>query len=237
MKVSVARLPWVLVGIAAALEGVTVAILPYVSSMPADGPVSKPPESGLLLGYLGMLTAIVLANLAGRTAMAERLLGGALHIRNALLVSAWGGIYLALIFFFQGVFDFTPYTTLTVMLRAACSLAASTLAVLLLYRLAVRMVPVLSVRLTLGADRWQVAAVGIWTPVVLLSLYEAVALPVIEQVRQVEDYRLLAGLGLGLLAGALAATCVVAIYNGLSRVLPQARLCFLLVGEDGGAAS
>ena len=54
MKVSVARLPWILVGIAAALEGVTVAILPFVSSMPADGPVSKPPESGLLLGYLGM---------------------------------------------------------------------------------------------------------------------------------------------------------------------------------------
>ncbi len=153
MKVEISRLPWILVGISAALEGVTVAILPYVSSLPSNGPISKPPESGLLLGYIGMLTAILLVNAFGRTSISKRIAGGALHIEGAVFISLWGGLFLALIFFFQGVFDFTPYTTLTVMLRAACSLAASTLIVLLLYRVSARLVPWLSVRLAWGADK------------------------------------------------------------------------------------
>ncbi len=228
MKVEISRLPWILVGISAALEGVTVAILPYVSSLPSNGPISKPPESGLLLGYIGMLTAILLVNAFGRTSISKRITGGTLHIEGAVFVSLWGGLFLALIFFFQSVFDFTPYTTLTVMLRAACSLAASTLIVLLLYRVSVRLVPWLSVRLAWGGDKWRIEGAAIWPPVVLLSLYEAIALPIIELVRGIENDRFLAGLGLGLVAGAVATTVVVTLYNAVVRRLPGGTLSFNL---------
>ncbi len=224
MKVAIARLPWVLVGIAAALEGVTVAILPFVSSLPADGPISKPPESGLLLGYIGMLTVVLLINLVGRTPLSTRIAGGALHVERPFVVAIWGGLFLALIFFFQAIFDFTPYTTVTVMLRAACSLAASTLIVLVLYRLSAGPAPWLSVRFRWGEKTWRIVATSIWVPVVLLSLYEAVALPIIEQIRGVEENLFLAGLGYGLAAGALAGLCVVALYNLMSRRFPHLRL-------------
>lgn len=228
LKLAIARLPWVLVGIAAALEGVTVAILPFVSSLPADGPVSKPPESGLFLGYVGMLTAILLVNLFGKYLSAEKFSGRLPRIHNPLLVSIWGGIYLALIFLFQAVFDFSPYTTPNVMLRAACALAVSTLVVLVLYRVSVARFAVLSLTYSLGERSQRILAASIVPVVVLASLYEAIALPIIELVRDIEHYRFLAGLLLGAVSGALATACAVALYNSLARVYPGGRL-FLTV--------
>lgn len=226
MRIDVAALPWHLAWIVAALEGITVAILPYLSSLPADGPVSKPPESGLLIGYIGMLTAVLLANAFGRTAHSHRHFGRSFRIHDPLLVSLWGGVFLGLIFAFQAVFDFTPYTTLTVMARAACALAGSTLVVLVLYRLVVRAVPRVAVQVTLGAERYRVTATAIGPPVVSLALFEATALPIIEQLRGVETHRFAVGLALGLVAGALASAVVVGLYNALARRFPAARLYF-----------
>jgi len=223
LKIEIEKLPWSLVLIAAGLEGITVSILPYAATLQSGQPISKPPETGLLLGYIGMLTAIVLANL-----LAGRLLGRSFNIHRPLIVSIWGGIFLALIFLFQAVFRFSSDNTLDVMLRAAFSLAASTLVLLLLYRWTVQSFRFVAVDFTWGVASMRVVKASTWVLVVYLAVYEAIALPIIEVVREVEQYRFFAGLGLGLLAGALACAAVIAIYNALSRSFPQTRLTFVV---------
>ena len=228
LRLEIERLPACLVWIVAGLEGVTVALLPYVSSLPAQGPLAKPPESGFLLGYIGMLTALLLVNACGGKLPALGLPGGPLRINRPWLVSIWGGLFLALIFLLQAVFDFSTYTTVTVMLRAACSLAVSTLALLWLYRFSVRLWPCLAVSFSSGAVTNRIVGTAIWPLVIFLSLYEALALPVIELIRGFQQHRFLAGLLLGLASGAMATACVVLIYNQLSRRFSGARLFFII---------
>jgi hypothetical protein len=232
VRLEVGRLPWGLVGIVAGLEGVTVAILPYVSSLPAQGPLAKPPESGFLLGYIGMLTALLLVNGCSGKLPALGLAGGPLRINRPWLVSIWGGLYLALIFLLQAVFDFSPDTTVTVMMRAACSLAISTLVLLLLYRFSVRASPSLAVSFSSGAATRRIVGTAIWPLVIFLALYEALALPVIELIREFQHYRFLVGLLLGLASGAMATACVVLGYNQLSRRFPAARLFFIVESQE-----
>jgi hypothetical protein len=224
LKLQIAALPWNLVWIVSVFEGLTVAILPYVTTLHADQPISKPPGSGLLLGYIGMLTAILVVNAFAGGASSGRVPGGPLRIHHPLLISAWGAVYLALIFLFQSVFDFFGENVLGIALRAACALAASTLIVLFLYRWSVVWQPALSVRYTLGSKSWRIVRTSIWTVVVFVSLYEAIALPIIEILREIEHYRFLAGLLLGSVSGAVATAIVIALYYFLSRSFPATRL-------------
>lgn len=222
LKLQVERLPWSLVWIVTAFEGVTVAILPYVATLEADQPISKPPESGLLLGYIGLLMAIVMANAYGASSSGRPV--GSLRIHRPLLTAIWGGLFLALVFFFQSIFDFSAPNVLGVMLRAACALAASTLIVLFIYRWSVGWQPALSVRYTFGSETRRIVRTSIWPVVAFVSLYEAIALPIIEIVREIEHYRFLAGLLLGATSGAVATAIVVSLYNAVSRSFPGARL-------------
>jgi hypothetical protein len=68
--------------------------------------------------------------------------------------------------------------------------------------------------------------------VIFLSLYEALALPVIELIRGFQQHRLLAGFLLGLASGASATACVVLIYNQLSRRFAGARLFFIVESQE-----
>jgi hypothetical protein len=224
LKLQIEALPWNLVWIVSAFEGITVAILPYVTTLQADQPISKPPESGLLLGYIGMLTAILMVNAFGKGALSARIPGGALRIHRPLLISIWGGVFLALVFLFQSVFVFCANTVLGVMLRAACALSASTLIALFLYRWSVAWQPALSLMYTLGSETWRIVRPSIWPVVAFVSLYEAIALPIIELVREIEHYRFLAGLLLGSISGAVATAIVISLYNILSRSFPGMRL-------------
>jgi hypothetical protein len=226
LKLEIRTLPWSIVLIAAALEGVTVSILPYAATLQPEH-LSKPPEAGLLLGYIGMLTAILLANIVNRGLSADR----SFRIRKPFIVSLWGGAFLAMIFLFQGVFRFSPDNTLNVMLRAACSLACSTLILLFVYRWVVRKVPALAIEFTWQRSVQRIVDTSMWPPVVYLAVYEAIALPIIEIVRNVDQYRFLAGLLLGLSAGALAGAVVVAIYNALSRSCLRTRLALIVERE------
>ena len=230
LKLEIEKLTWHLVWIVSALEGVTVAILPYVARLQSDEPVSKPPQSGLLLGYVGMLVAVLLANALG-TRTASLKIPGPFRIHNPFLVSVWGAVFLALIFLFQGLFDFQRSDTVGIMLRAACSLAASSLLVLFAYPWVVRWAPALAVRFTWSGASSRISRISIWPCAVFLAVYEALALPVIESVRAVEDYRPLAGLLLGLAAGAMATTIVIATYNVLSRMYPGGRLYLVVEPE------
>ena len=232
VRVEIEHLPRCLVWIVAGLEGVTVALLPYVSSLPAQGPIAKPPESGFLLGYIGMLTALLLVNACGGKLPSLNLPGGLLRIHRPWLVSIWGGLYLSLIFLFQAVFDFSPHTTVSIMLRAACSLAVSTLTLLWLYRFSVRLSPLLAVSFSSGSATSRIVGTAIWPLVLFLALYETLALPVIELIREFQHYRFLAGLLLGLAAGAMATACVVLIYNPLSRRFAGARLYLIVESQD-----
>lgn len=228
LKIEIERVPWRLVGIVAALEGVTVAILPYVATLEADQPISKPPEAGFLLGYIGTLVAVTLVNLFGRRAW-SRLPIGSLKIHRPLVISLWGGLFLALIFLFQAVFAFPETTVVNTMLRAAAALACSTLIVLLAYRPAVRWWPAAAVTFSADGATMRVVETSVVTLVVSVALFEAIALPFIELVRQVETYRFAAGLMLGTIAGALASTAVISLYNTLARLFPRCRLFFAVV--------
>lgn len=230
MKLQVERLPWSLVGIVTAFEAITVAILPYVATLEADQPISKPPESGFLLGYIGMLTAILMVNALSGVASRVRLLDGPLQFHRQLLISIWGGVFLALVFFFQAVFDFAN-NVVGVMLRAACALAASTLIVLFLYRWSVVWQPALSIKYTFASQTRRIVRTSIWPVVVFVSLYEAMALPIIELVREIEHYRFLAGLLLGAISGAVATAIVISLYNIVSRFFPSARLYLVVEPE------
>lgn len=222
MRIAIRRLPWHLVWIVSAFEGMTVAILPYLATLQSDQPISKPPESGLLLGYIGMLTAILLANALG--ARRSIITAGTLKIHNPLYVSIWGAIFLALIFLFQSAFGFSTNHVLGISARAIFSLSASTVTVVVLYRLLVTWWPAFSIRFTVGALTNRVVRASIWPLVAFVSLYEAIALPIIETIRDFEQHRLVAGLVLGAASGAIATTVVVLIYNILSSRLPSLRL-------------
>jgi hypothetical protein len=232
LKVQINALPFRLAWIVSAFEGLTVAILPYVATLRPEEPIAKPPESGLLLGYIGMLTAILAVNALGGRVAPARIAGRALKIHSPLVISIWGGIFLALVFFFQSVFSFSAHTVFSTMLRAACALAASTLIVLLLYRWSANRCRALAIRFTLGSVTERVVRTSIWPLVVFVSLYEAIALPVIELVRQIEHYRFLAGLFLGSVAGATATAVVIVIYNVVSRSYPGVRLHLIVEPDD-----
>jgi len=232
LKVQINALPFRLAWIVSAFEGLTVAILPYVATLRPEEPIAKPPESGLLLGYIGMLTAILAVNELGRFAAPASIGGRPLKIHSPLLVSIWGGLFLALVFFFQSIFNFPANTVLSTMLRAACALATSTLIVLFVYcRFAARW-RVFAIRFTFGSESGRIVRTSIWPLVVFVSIYEAIALPVIEVVRGVEHYRFLAGLLLGSVAGATATAIVILAYNLLSRSFPRARLYFIVEPDD-----
>lgn len=217
-------LPWHLVWILAALEGVTVAILPYVSNLSAGEAVVKPPQSGLLLGYVGLLTAVILVNAIGSRRVAGTLAGTQFTIRKPFLISIWGSIFLALLFLFQAVFMFSHYSTLTVALRAICSISLSTVIFILLYRSLSKAVPQLAVVVLSGGKTHTVRGGTILPAVIYLSLYEAIALPIIEQIRRFEQYRMLAGFLLGVVSGVIAAVCVISIYNALAKRVSWLRL-------------
>ena len=218
--------------IVSALEGITVSILPYVATLQPDQPIAKPPQSGLLLGYIGMLTAILAVNTLGGLAAPVRSAGRLLTIHRPLLISIWGGIFLALVFFFQSVFSFSANTVFSTMLRAACALATSTLIVLFVYCWSAIRWKALAIRFTFGSGSGRIVGTSIWPVVVFVSLYEAIALPVIEFVREVEHYRFLAGLLLGSVAGAMATAIVILAYNVLSRSFPRAKLQLVIDPED-----
>lgn len=232
LRLEVRTLPWSLGPVVSAFEGLTVAILPYVATLRPDEPVGKPPESGLLLGYIGMLTAILLVNWLGGRTLSLKIADRPFKIHDPLVISTWGGLFLALVFWFQSVFDFSANTVIGVMLRAACALAASTLIVLLLYRWSANRCRALAIRFTLGSVTERIVRTSIWPLVVFVSLYETIALPVIELIREVEHYRFLAGLLLGSAAGALATVIVIVIYNVLSRSFPRVRLHLIVERED-----
>jgi len=228
LKIEIARVSWNLVWIVAAFEGITVALLPYFATLQPQEPISKPPESGFLLGYIGMLTAALLVNAFSGRIAALRAPDGPLRFRNPLLTSLWGGIFLALVFWLQPIFDFPPDTVLNTMLRAAAALAGGTLIVLLLYRWSANLWPALSIKVSIGGKSKRIARTSIWPLVVFASLFEALALPAIELVRDFEHTRFLAGLFLGSVAGAGATAIVVLTYNTLSRSFPEARLHFIV---------
>lgn len=231
LKIEIPRVSWHLVWIAAAFEGITVAILPYFATLQPEQPISKPPESGFLLGYIGMFIAVGLANLLGRWTLRSRTPIAPFKIHRPLLISMWGAIFLALIFWFQSIFAFADGGVLYTMLRAACALACSTLIVLLAYRWAARWWPASAITLSYGGQTWRIARTAMLPLVALVSLYEAIALPIIELVREVEHHRFAAGLFLGSVSGAAATAVVVLIYNTLSRRLPAMRF-HLIVEPD-----
>lgn len=232
MRIEIKTLPWSLVPVVSALEGITVSILPFVATLQPDQPVAKPPQSGLLLGYIGMLTAILVVNSLGGPMSPVRIVDRPIKIHDPLIISIWGGFFLALVFSFQSVFDFSAIGIAGVMLRAACALAASTLIVLFLYRWSANRWKALAVRFTLGSVTERIVRTSVWPLVVFVSLYEAIALPVIEWVREVEHYRFLAGLLLGSVAGAVATAIVILTYNLLSPSFPGVRLHLVVQRED-----
>ncbi|MEI6809456.1 MAG: hypothetical protein WCN95_12105 [bacterium] len=221
------RLPWLLVWIMAALEGVTVSILPYVSNLNAGEEVVKPPQSGLLLGYLGLLTAVILVNAIGSRMVNGTLAVMRFTIKKPFLISIWGSVFLALLFLFQSVFMFSHYNTITVVIRAICSISLSTVIFLLLYRVVSKTVPILAVVVLSGGSTHTVRGGAVLPAVIYLALYEGIALPIIEQIRGFPHYRMLVGLGLGLAAGAIAAVCVISIYNTLAK-----RVSWLKLGAE-----
>lgn len=232
LKLQIKTLPFNFVWIVSAFEGLTVAILPYVATLRPEEPIAKPPESGLLLGYIGMLTAILAVNALGGSVAPARIAGRALKIHSPLVISIWGGIFLALVFFFQSVFSFSAHSVFSTMLRAACALATSALIVLLLYRWSANQWRALAIRFTFGSESGRIVRTSIWPLVVFVSFYEALALPVIELVREIDHYRFLAGLFLGSVAGAMATTIVILTYNVVSRFFPRVRLHLIVVPDD-----
>jgi hypothetical protein len=232
LRIEIQTLPWSLVPVVSVLEGITVSILPYVATLQPDQPVAKPPQSGLLLGYIGMLTAILVVNSLGGRMSPVRIVDRPFKFHNPLIISIWGGIFLALVFFLQSVFSFSANTVFSTMLRAACALATSTLIVLFVYCWSAIRWRALAIRFTFGSASGRIVRTSIWQLVGFVSLYEALALPVIELLREVEHYRFLAGLLLGSVAGGMATAIVILTYNLLSPSFPRVRLHLVVQWED-----
>jgi hypothetical protein len=226
--VKINKLSWHLVWIIACLEGITVAILPYVSNIRTEEKITKPPESGLLLGYIGMLAVILLINIFSKNIFPNFFLNKHLKIRKPFLISIWGSVYLSLIFLFQSIFSFPQYSFITIIIRAVCSLSFSTFIVLLLYQNLNKIFPWLSMSFSSGEETYRILGIAILPAVVVISLYEAIALPIIEFIRIFENYRWLAGLSLGLISGAFATTIIILVYNSLSNKLSWLKAAIVL---------
>lgn len=98
----------------------------------------------------------------------------------------------------------------------------------------IRWRPALAIRFTFGSTTKRIVQTSIYPLVLFVSLYEAMALPVIELVRGIENHRFLAGLLLGSVSGAIATTTVILLYNVLCRSFPNVRLHLIVESEGEG---
>ncbi|MFC1500908.1 hypothetical protein ACFL58_00455 [Elusimicrobiota bacterium] len=216
MKIELKKISWHLVWILACLEGITVVFLPYFTGVHEKGQIIKSPILGLFLGYIGMLAALLLINAFGKSFLRNVFAEGKIEIRKPFIVSVWGSVYLALIFLFQLVFTDISNTYFVTVIRAIFSVSVSTLIFLVLYKYMHRLMPWLSVKLVFGKDEYRFLGVTVLPAVVFISLYEAIALPIIELFRNFENYQWQSGLFLGVTAGAFAITLVIICYNNLA---------------------
>jgi len=223
LKIEVILLTWHLVWITAVCEAVTVGLLPLFCDVSYYGRVAKSPLTGMVLGYIGMLTAILLLSmLAGCVTSGLRSYRG-FRVERPFLISIWGGVFLALIFMLQALFLALPHQTMTTVLRGAGSLAAATAIVLSAYHFAALRWSWMSLTFMLDGRMHRVQRVSIVSAAFFLAIYEALALPLIELISSFADMWY-AGLLLGALAGGMGAMGVVLLYAGLSRLTPKLRL-------------
>jgi len=223
LKIEVMSLTWHLVWITAVCEAVTVGLLPLFCDVRHYGRVAKSPMTGMVLGYIGMLTAILLLSMLARYVPSGLRSYKGFRVERPFLISIWGGGFLALIFMLQALFLELPHQTLTIMLRGAGSLAAAAVIVLFAYRFAAVRWSWMSVTFMLDGRMHGLQRVSILSAAFFLAIYEALALPLIELISSFADMWY-AGLLLGALAGGGGAMGVVLLYAGLSRFTPKLRL-------------
>ncbi len=227
LKIEVILLTWHLVWITAVCEAVTVGLLPLFCDVHYYGRVAKSPITGMVLGYIGMLTAIMLLSMLARCVPSCIRSYRGFRVERPFLISIWGGVFLALIFMLQALFLALPHQTLTIVLRGAASLAAATAIVLSVYRFAAARWSWMSLTFMLDGRLHRVQRVSILSAAFFLAIYEALALPLIELISRFAEMWY-AGLLLGALAGGVGAMGVVLLYAGLSRLTPKLRLRFCL---------
>ena len=205
----IGRLPWHLVWIIALMEGITVAILPYVSDLSSTDPVRKPLLSGFLLGYIGMAAVFLAVSFFGKKLFPDK----PVSVKHPLFASFWGGFYLFLIFLFQRFFAFEHLGLFGTALRGFLAVAASTAAILFLYAKSAKILPFLSISFSWGKKIFRLLKISMLPAVIFLSLYEAAALPIIELLRNVDAHRWFYGFLLGFTAGGVGTSLIVFIYN------------------------
>ena len=101
LELKLDKLSWHLVWLFAFMEGITVLFLPYFSNIPDQGQISKSPALGFCLGYLGMLTVLLLVNAFSDSILKNIFAEGQVKIKRPFIASFWGAVYLSLIFSFQ----------------------------------------------------------------------------------------------------------------------------------------
>lgn len=117
------------------------------------------------------------------------------------------------------------------MLRAASTLACSTLIVPLVYRLSAKRSQASAITLSYDGNTKRITQASMLLLAILISLYEAIALSIIEVVREVEHNRFAAGMSLGSVSGQVPTTAAVLIYNTLSDWFPGKRLHVIVEPE------
>lgn len=211
------KISWHLVWIFAFMEGITVLFLPYFSDISSMGQISKSPSLGFILGYIGMLAILLLVNTFSNTFLKNIFTEGQIKIKRPFISSFWGAIFLSLIFTFQLVFRALPNMLFITFFKAIFSISSSTLLTLFVYNYLRQMVPWLSIAVVIGQDNYKFLGISVLPTVILISLYEAMALPIIELFKNFQNYKWQSGLILGILAGASAIALVILCYNYLSN--------------------
>lgn len=231
LKIEVKVLSWHVVWLTAVCEAVTVGLLPLLCDVRSYGQAAKSPIMGIILGYIGMLTAILLITLFTKHLVPDRTYHAGFRVERPFVVSIWGGIYLALIFALQALFLALPYQIWTIILRAAGALAVATAIVLVLYRFMAVRWSWMSVVFMHDGRTYRVESASIISAAIFLAIYEALALPVIESISNFADIWY-SGLVLGALGGGAGATGVVLLYTWASRLTPHLRLHICLQQSD-----
>lgn len=214
------KLSWHLVWLFAFMEGITVLFLPYFSNASDKAQITKSPALGFCLGYIGMLAVLLLVNAFSNSILKNISTEGQIKIKRPFICSFWGAVYLSLIFAFQMAFRTLPNMLFITLLKAIFSMSLSTLLTLLVYSTTRQRIPWLSITVAIGEDNYKFLGLSVLPAVIFISLYEAMALPVIELFKKFQNYKWQAGLFFGILAGAFASAIVILCYNYLSNRAP-----------------